>query len=118
MSFKTGCCNLCAWFSTIGAVCFIIFAYMISNKNAAVIEHKFHISLEDTAGLNAAHHQMIVMTIVMIAMSALCFIGSFASDKQDREQAIMDKINAEQAYSCIFGDDKIERPNNLRNIEL
>ena len=85
MSFKTGCCNLCAWFSTIGAVCFSLFAYMVSNRNAAVIEHKFHISLEDDAALTAAHHQMIVMSIVMVVMSALCFVSSFVSGKQDRD---------------------------------
>ena len=117
MSFKTGCCNLCAWFSTIGAVCFAIFAYMISNRNAAVIEHKFHISLEDEPALTAAHHQMIVMSVVMIGMSALCFVGSFASGKQDSDRERLDKINAEQSYLCIFGDDKIQTDAS-RNIEM
>ena len=58
------------------------------------------------------------MTFVMIAMSTLCFVGTFVYGKQDRESEILAKINAEHSYNCIFGDDKIQNPNDIRNIEM
>ena len=83
MGLKGGCCGLCAWFSVIGASFFLVLSIMLHRRNPAVIEHKFHMSIDDTAGINHSHMQMIVMTVVMIIASALCFISSFAYDKRE-----------------------------------
>ena len=55
MSFKGFCCGLCAWFSVIGSAFFIILSIMLHRRNPAVIEHKFHLSLDDKAGIDKSH---------------------------------------------------------------
>ena len=106
MGFKDGCCGLCAWFSVIGSAFFMILSIMLHRKNSAVIEHKFHLSLDDHVGIDKSHYQMIVMTIVMIGASALCFISSFAYAKRERDEEMAEKVRAHQSYNHIFGDDK------------
>ena len=55
MGFKDGCCTLCAWFSVIGSGIFLVLSIMLFRRNKPVIEHKFHLSLEDETGIHAAH---------------------------------------------------------------
>ena len=107
MGFKDGCCGLCAWFSVIGSVLFLILSVMLHRRNAAVIEHKFHLSLDDKVGIDKSHYQMIVMTIVMIGASAGCFISSFAYAKRERDDELAEKTRAHLSYNHIFGDDKV-----------
>ena len=37
----TLCCNMCGWFSVIGSGLYIVLGIMITNRNKAVVEHKF-----------------------------------------------------------------------------
>ena len=73
-----------------------------------MIEHKFHLSLEDETGIHAAHFQMIVMTITMIIASGFCFVSSFAYAKKERDDERQEKLRAHHTYSQIFGDEKID----------
>ena len=107
MGIKDGCCGLCAWFSVIGSAFFLILSIMLYRKNPAVIEHKFHLSLDDKDGIAHSHFQMIVMTIVMIGASAVCFVSSFSYAKRERDQEIADKERAHLSYNHIFGDDQV-----------
>ena len=40
-----GCCNLCAWWSVIGAFTYFSLAMMVARKNWSVIMEKFHIKV-------------------------------------------------------------------------
>ena len=77
MAFKDCCCGLCAWFSVIGALCFLMMFTMLSRGNLPVTEHKFGLPGDKTTEISAAKTQMIVMTFVMIGAALLCFVSSF-----------------------------------------
>ena len=101
MAVKDMCCGLCAWFSVIGAIMYFTMAVMLIRNNKAVIEHKFHISdTEDV--INAWTNKMIVMSIIMIASSLVCFIMQCVYVRKERIEDEEQKVRQHQEYNVIF----------------
>ena len=73
MGLKDLGCGMCAWFSLIGSSTFAILAIMLTRKNEPVIEHKFHLKIDDEEKIAHLTTQMWTMVALMIAASISCF---------------------------------------------
>ena len=101
-------CATCGWFSVIGATVFAVIGTMVGRRNASVIEHKLEIEITDSEyeeKLNKVQFDMIVMTFVMIAAAAGCFVMQIMEGKKAIEKEQKDKETAVENYAAIFKDE-------------
>ena len=86
----TLCCNMCGWFSVIGSGLYIILGIMITNRNKAVVEHKFKLpsftegtysSYDDTIAKTQTN--MFMMAIVLATLALACLISGLCLGKKE-----------------------------------
>ena len=104
-----GCCNLCAWWSVIGAFTYFTLAMMVARKNWSVIMEKFHIKVIEnvTTGadgsikvnptlakeLGDVEHKMWMMVLVMMLSSGLCFfLGWYFAKREKLMENVKQKV--------------------------
>ena len=108
MGFKNFCCNCCAWFSVIGVVTFGIIAAMLYRRNPAVIEHKFHLKVDDDDKIDDRMGVMIIMQFVMMAAALCCFFLAFRYERIENEEDAKYQDELAKKVGRTFVDDALE----------
>ena len=118
MSFKSGCSNVCGWFSVVGAFTYGVLAIMLFRRNQPVIEHKFKIEFENEELIDATMGKMITMVFIMIASSLLCFISSVVFARKDLQDEEAQKESLEKQYMLIFRDELIKEGKKTKDEKM
>ena len=108
----TLCCNMCGWFSVIGSGLYIILGCMITNRNKAVVEHKFKLpsftegKYSEYDGVIAeTQKNMFVMAIVLATLALFCLLTGLCLGKKEIENEKRERLLAAKRYSMMFREE-------------
>ena len=111
----TLCCNMCGWFSVIGSGLYIVLGIMITNRNKAVVEHKFKLPSFTNEGSPFASYDkviaetqtnMFVMAIVLATLALACLITGLCLGKKEIENEERARKIAAKKYSMMFREEE------------